>query len=75
MCLVPKKEMGKIECVPSRNICNIERVIKMKNKHVRSNFDDFLKKEGILEEAQAAAMKRVIAYQIKRIMKEKHLNQ
>ncbi|MBF0489966.1 MAG: XRE family transcriptional regulator [Candidatus Omnitrophica bacterium] len=44
----------------------------MKNKHVGSQFDDFLKEEGILEEAQAGAIKRVLAYQIQQIMKEKN---
>ncbi len=45
----------------------------MKNKHIGSNFDDFLKEEGILEEAQAGAIKRVVAFQIQKIMKQKHL--
>ena len=45
----------------------------MKNKHFGSNFDDFLKEEGILEETQAAAIKRVIAYQVLQIMKAKRL--
>ena len=40
----------------------------MKNKHIGSNFDDFLKEENLLEEIQAAAIKRVIAYQIRKIM-------
>ena len=45
----------------------------MKNKHMGSSFDDFLKEEGIFEEVTAAATKKVIAYQIQRLMKEKHL--
>ncbi|HLD69714.1 MAG TPA: Fis family transcriptional regulator [Candidatus Omnitrophota bacterium] len=45
----------------------------MRNKHVGSNFDDFLKEENILEETQAAAIKRVIAFQIQEIMKNKHI--
>jgi antitoxin HicB len=45
----------------------------MKNKHIGSNFDDFLKEEGLLEEASATATKRVIAYQIGQLMKQKHL--
>ena len=45
----------------------------MKNKHVGSKFDDFLQQEGILEETTAAATKRVIAYQVSQLMKEKHL--
>ena len=39
----------------------------MKNKHVGSNFDDFLKEEGIFPEAEAVAVKRVIAFQIKQM--------
>jgi antitoxin HicB len=45
----------------------------MKNKHIGSDFDDFLKQEGILEESSAAAAKRVIAFQVQKLMKEKHL--
>lgn len=40
----------------------------MKNKHLGSKFDDFLKEENIYDETQAAAIKRVIAYQIKKAM-------
>ena len=44
----------------------------MKHRHIGSSFDDFLKEEGVWEEAQAAAIKRVIAYQIQKIMKQKN---
>ncbi|HJP17735.1 MAG TPA: XRE family transcriptional regulator [Nitrospinota bacterium] len=46
----------------------------MKNKHVGSNFDDFLKEEGIFPEAEAVAVKRVIAFKIKQMMEKKHLS-
>jgi len=36
----------------------------MKNKHIGSDFDDFLREEGLLPEAEAVAVKRVIAYEI-----------
>ena len=45
----------------------------MRNKHMGSNFDDFLKQEGLLEETTAQATKRVIAYQVQELMKEKRL--
>jgi DNA-binding Xre family transcriptional regulator len=45
----------------------------MNKKHIGSNFDDFLKEEKIYEPAQAAAIKRVIAYQIAEEMKKKKL--
>jgi antitoxin HicB len=44
-----------------------------KNKHVGSNFDDFLKEEGALERTETIAIKRVISYQIKNAMHRKHL--
>lgn len=36
----------------------------MNEKHVGSDFDDFLREEGLLEEAEAVAAKRVLTYQI-----------
>ncbi len=48
--------------------------MKKANKHIGSSFDDFLKKEGILEETQAAAVKKVLAYQIIRAMREKKIS-
>jgi hypothetical protein len=44
-----------------------------KNPHTGSSFDDFLEEEGILEECTAAAIKRVLARQIKREMKARDL--
>ena len=38
--------------------------MKKPNPHSGSNFDDFLKEEGIFEEVQAKALKRVVAEQI-----------
>ena len=45
----------------------------MTNKHIGSNFDDFLTEEALLEDATATAMKRVIAWQIEREMKVQKL--
>ena len=44
------------------------------NKHSGSNFDDFLEEEGILEEVSARAQKRLLALQIKDIMKAANLS-
>ncbi|MBU1043553.1 MAG: helix-turn-helix domain-containing protein [Candidatus Omnitrophica bacterium] len=44
-----------------------------KNKHRGSSFDNFLKEEGLLEETQATATKRVIAYQITKAMEQGHI--
>lgn len=45
----------------------------MKNKHIGSKFDDFLREENIYEEVNAAAIKRVVAYQISQEMKRRKL--
>ncbi len=39
-----------------------------------SNFDDFLREEGMLGDATAAAIKRVLAYQIQEEMKQRNLS-
>lgn len=41
---------------------------------IGSSFDDFLKEEGLHEEAQAVAIKRVIAWQIAEEMKKQSLS-
>lgn len=43
------------------------------NPHIGSNFDDFLAEEGILAEVEAAAIKRVLAYQLAQEMKRSKL--
>ena len=45
-----------------------------KNKHIGSSFDDFLQEEGLIAEAEATAVKRVIAHQIEREMAERSLS-
>lgn len=39
------------------------------NKHIGSNFDDLLSDDGLIEEVSAAALKRVIAWQLAQAMK------
>jgi hypothetical protein len=36
----------------------------MSKKHMGSSIDDFLKEEGVFEEAQAQAIKEVVAWQL-----------
>jgi antitoxin HicB len=45
----------------------------MKKRKKPDSFDDFLKEEGIYETVTAAAIKRVIAFQIEKAMKEHSL--
>ncbi|HYB89788.1 MAG TPA: hypothetical protein VEC38_01955 [Candidatus Binataceae bacterium] len=44
----------------------------MRNKHMGSSVDDFLKEEGIFEEAQA--VKEVVAWQLAEAMKKKKIS-
>ena len=43
------------------------------NSHIGSDFDDFLAEQGLAEEVSAAALKRVIAWQIAEAMKSQNL--
>ena len=45
----------------------------MARKNIGSDFDAFLEEEGIREEVLAAALKRVIAWQIAQAMKKQKL--
>ena len=45
------------------------------NKHLGSDFDDFLDEDGLREEAMAAAVKRVIAWQIAQSLKAQKSHQ
>ena len=40
----------------------------MKDKHIGSNFDNFLQEEGLMAEAEATSLKRILAYQIRQEM-------
>ncbi len=45
----------------------------MNKKHLGSRFDDFLREEQLLDQVEAVAVKRVIAYQIAQEMKRSKL--
>jgi hypothetical protein len=45
-----------------------------RNPHIGSNFDDYLAEQGELEAASAAALKRVIAWQIDEARKAQRLS-
>jgi antitoxin HicB len=46
----------------------------MSKKHMGSNIEEFLKEEGIFEEAQAQAVKEVVAWQLAEAMKKKKIS-
>lgn len=46
----------------------------MNEKYIGSDFDDFLNEEGLLEEAEAVAVKRVLAFQVDELMRAQNLS-
>ncbi len=46
----------------------------MSKKHMGSSIDSFLQEEGIFEEAQAQAIKEVVAWQLAEAMKKKKIS-
>lgn len=46
----------------------------MQKKHIGSKFDDFLAEEGLLEEAESVATKRVFVFQIEKEMKKQKID-
>ena len=46
----------------------------MSKKNMGSSIDDFLKKENIFEEAQAQAIKEVVAWQLAKAMKKRKIS-
>ncbi len=46
----------------------------MKKARVGSSFHNFLKEEGIHEETQASAIKRVLAWQIQKAMEDENIS-
>lgn len=46
----------------------------MSKKNMGSNIDDFMTEEGIFEEAQAQAIKEVVAWQLAEAMRKKKIS-
>jgi antitoxin HicB len=46
----------------------------MNENHIGSDFNDFLSEEGLLEEAETVAVKRVLAFQIRELMESNNLS-
>ena len=46
----------------------------MKKASIGSSFDDFLQEEGIYEEVQATAIKRVLSWQLQQAMESAHIS-
>ena len=48
--------------------------MKLNKEAIGSSFDDFLAEENLLAESEAVAIKRVIAFEVQKSMKEKHIS-
>ena len=46
----------------------------MKNNLIGSSFDDYLNEEGICEEVEAGAIKKIIAYQLQEAIENERLS-
>ena len=46
----------------------------MSRRNIGSSIDDFLREEGIFEEAQAEAIKEVVAWQLAQAMKKRKIS-
>jgi len=59
-------------------LCNekmrTSKVVRNRNRHRGGSFRDFLRKEGMIEEVQAAALKRAVALKVHDLMKKKKLS-
>jgi len=44
------------------------------NQFIGSSFDDFLIEEGIYEEVEAGAIKKIIDYQLQEVIEKEHLS-
>jgi antitoxin HicB len=45
----------------------------MNKEHLGSDFDDFLKQDGLLAECEASALKRVVTWQLEQEMKRRRI--
>jgi antitoxin HicB len=48
--------------------------MKKHNPHIGSSLEDFLKEEGLLEEARAIAIKEAVAFQIQKTMEKEKIS-
>jgi antitoxin HicB len=76
--MASSRKPGKLQPKTELWLCNekmpTSRTVKSKNKHRGSSFETFLKKEGLHEEVQAAALKRAVALKLDDLMKKNQVN-
>jgi antitoxin HicB len=67
----------KVQCLgaeTAERVTAISKKRESRKSHMGSSVDDFLKKEGIFEEAQAQAIKEVVAWQLDEAMRKKKIS-
>ena len=60
--------------VAARSTKKVKASARNSNEALGSELDDLLKQEGVLNQAQAEAAKRVIAWQVQQIMLTQHIS-
>jgi antitoxin HicB len=45
-----------------------------RNRHIGSSLDEFLREEGVLEEARAIALKDAVAWQVQKAMEQEKIS-
>ena len=48
--------------------------MKVRNKHIGSSLEEFLKEEGIFEETRAVALKETLAWQVRQAMEKDNIS-
>lgn len=46
----------------------------VRNKHIGSDFNDFLQEQNLLDECETSAIKRVLAWQLEQAMKDSNIS-
>ena len=77
-CMDSLRKPEKLQLKTEHWLCNekmpTSKPVKTRNRHRGSSFRDFLREEGMIEEVQAAALKRAVALKVYDLMKKKNLS-
>jgi antitoxin HicB len=74
MANVKKKPTAKRRPAAKKVTAKSHAKAKKPNKAIGSGLDDLLKEDGVLNQAQAEAAKRVIAWQVQKMMESQHIS-
>jgi antitoxin HicB len=74
MANVKKKPTAKRRPAAKKVVAKSKAKAKKPNEATGSSLDDLLKEDGVLNQAQAEAAKRVIAWQVQKMMETQHIS-